>query len=519
MKQKPFSISKHLPVLFLLVFLSFFAHLGNMPLFDADEGAYSEVTREMLVNQDFTAALLNGIPFFHKPPLFYWAQAASIKILGLNEFSMRLPSAIAAFLWTVSLFLFTRRCYDTRTAWHAALFMGSSLLITLTGKAATAEAMLNLFLTLTFFNIYRFCHTGSKRHIYWSFMFAALGVLTKGAVALILPVFVSLSHLGFKKRWRELRLLFFNPVGLLVFGLIVIPWYLGEFMLHGEAFLSDLLMLPGENALNSRLIGATLPYYSYPLFIFIGLLPFSGLALQAFLQIRRLISEDLVRFLLLWLFFALLFLPLVQPKSIFSISYCFPPLLILMARVAAAFRYSFLLLLWPLLFLALLLLVPFAAPYVSGSIDNDFLRNIASETIVYFDQFYLLVLMTVILLLVLLLFTKPIPDPVKFSVLGLLFVSLINFLILPIGANILQVPVKKAGLLAKNRDLAVIIWKIDRPSFNVYAERLTEIRPPEPGDIILTKSVFLETGKEYERLFEKHGIVLVKIPGIPIRNP
>lgn len=518
MKQKPFSISKHLPVIFLLVFLSFFAHLGNIPLFDTDEGAYSEVTREMLVNQDFTAALLNGIPFFHKPPLFYWAQAASIKILGLNELGLRLPSAIGAFLWTASIFLFTRRCYDTRTAWHAALFMGSSVLITLTGRAATAEAMVNLFLTLTLINIYRFYHTGSKRHIYWSFMFGALGVLTKGAIALFLPVFVSLSFFGIKKKWPELRALFLNPVGLLVFGLIVMPWYLGEFMLHGEAFLSDLLMLPGMSAINSKLIGGTLPYYSYPAFIFAGLLPFSGLVLKVFWQIRKLFADDLVKFLFLWLFFALLFLPLVQPQSIFSISYSFPPLLILMARVAVTSRYSLFLLLWPLFFLLVLLLVPFATPYISGSVDNEFFRNIISETIVYFDQFYRLTLVAVILLLLILLFIRPVPDSVKYSVLGLLFVSLINFLVLPIAGSILQQPVKSAALLAKNRNLSVITWKIHQPSFNVYAERLTEIRAPQPGDIVLTRSVFLGNGGKYETLFEKHGIVLVKMPRIPEGN-
>ena len=63
MKSETFSISKYIPVLLLVTFLSFFAHLGNLPLFDADEGTYSEVTREMLVNNDFTLVLLNEKPF------------------------------------------------------------------------------------------------------------------------------------------------------------------------------------------------------------------------------------------------------------------------------------------------------------------------------------------------------------------------------------------------------------------------------------------------------------------------
>src|SRR5210317_207834 len=220
MKPSPFSISTHLPVLLLLIFLSFFAHLGSVPLFDADEGAYSEVTREMLENQDFTSILLNGMPFPHKPPLFYWAQAASIKILGLNEFGLRLPSAIAALLWAAAIFLFTRRFFDTRSAWYATLFMISSFFVTIVGRAATPEALINLFLTLTLLNIYRFYHTFNKRYIYWAFMFAALGVLTKGSIAILIPVAVSFVFFTLKKNWKVLSLLFFNPVGLIVFGLV-----------------------------------------------------------------------------------------------------------------------------------------------------------------------------------------------------------------------------------------------------------------------------------------------------------
>jgi 4-amino-4-deoxy-L-arabinose transferase-like glycosyltransferase len=463
MKSKPFSISKHLPVLLLLFFLGFFAHLGNMPLFDADEGSYSEVSREMLVDQDFTSVLLNDMPFFHKPPLFFWAQAASINILGLNEFALRLPSAIAALLWAASIFLFTRRCYDTRTAWHAALFMGASLLVTIVGRTATPEALLNLFLTLTLLNIYSFYRTGNRRYIYWSFMFTALGVLTKGSIAILLPVGISLIFFGMQKRWKDLLLLFFNPVGLVVFGLIVIPWYLGEFMLHGEAFLSDLLMLPGMET---------------PVLAF-------------------------------------LFLPLAQPKSLISVATCLPPLFIIMARVADLFRHSINLFIWPLVFIALLLLAPYLAPYFTGWIGNEFVRNAVSEGMVFFDSSYTMILGAVALLLAVLPFIKPVPASLKYGVMGLLFVSVLHFLVLPIMANILQQPIKSAGLLAKKEHLDVVTWKIVSPSFNVYAERLTEERVPQAGDTVLTKSAYLENALPYETLFEKQGVILVKI----LENP
>lgn len=507
MRPVPFNISKYLPILLLLTFLSLFAHLGNVPLFDPDEGAYSEVSREMVANLDFTAARLNGTPFFHKPPLFFWAQAASMKILGLNEFSLRLPSAIAALLWVASIFLFTRRYYDTMTAWYATLFMSASLGVTLVGRAATPEALLNLFVTLTLLNIYRFYHAGHKRHIYWAFMFAALGVLTKGSIAMLLPAAVSFAFFGITKRWRDILILFLNPVGLIIFGLIVLPWYAAEFLLHGEAFLNDIFLLPPGIGNPSIFIGSTLSSYTFPVFIFLGLLPFTALFLRAVWHIRLLLTDDLIKFLALWFLLTLLLLPLVQPRSIFSTTYCLTPLFIIMARVTGPGLHSIPIFAGPLIFLLFI----FPAPYTSGFIANEFIGKALVDSLQYYDTFHLATLGTVTALVAILPFVRPVPLPLKLGILSLLFVSIIHFMILPILGDILQQPVKSAAFLAKRGKIAVIIQQNRHPSFNVYSEMLTEDRSPRIGDIILTKSILGKSCVHYETLYEKHGVILARL--------
>ena len=512
MKSETFSISKYLPFLLLIIFLSFFAHLGNLPLFDADEGAYSEVTREMLINNDFTSGLLNDIPFFHKPPLFFWAQAASIKILGLTEFALRLPAALASFLSTASVFLFTRKFFNTRSAWYASLFMVSSFLFTVTGRAATPESMINLFMILTLFNIYRFYNSGNKRHIYWSFMFAALGVLTKGSLALLIAAVVSFVFFVLKKKWKVLLQFFFNPVGLIVFGLIVIPWYLAQFMLYGEAFLSDLLLLDRTEIFNVNLLGGSLPYSSYPLLLLIGLLPNTAFFIKAVFEIRRLITEDLVQFMVLWFIVTLLFLPMSQPRSPIYLTYSLPPLFIIMSRVTENFRHSYNIFIWPLLITAFLCIVPDLAPYFIGSVNNEFIRIAVSEGMMYFDAYYRLTLGAILLLLTTLPLLKAAPDETKHAISGLLFVSIIHFLALPILGNTLQQPIKSAAYQAKNQKLEVISWPDYSPSFSLYSENLSEQRRPESGDIVLSKTVYLGGKIQYETLYEKHGIVLARIP-------
>jgi hypothetical protein len=114
-------------------------------------------------------------------------------------------------------------------------------------------------------------------------------------------------------------------------------------------------------------------------------------------------------------------------------------------------------------------------------------------------------------------FIKPVPLSVKYAVLALLFVSMVNFLALPIMGNILQQPVKSAALLAKKQKLSVVSWREHTPSFNVYAEMLTRQRTPGPGDIVFTKTVYLENFADYETLYEKHGVTLARVHGMRSR--
>ena len=76
----------------LLLLAYFLLGLGQSLLFDVDEGAFSEATREMVVSGDWGHTTLNGADRFDKPIGVYWLQALSVKAYGVNEFALRLPS-------------------------------------------------------------------------------------------------------------------------------------------------------------------------------------------------------------------------------------------------------------------------------------------------------------------------------------------------------------------------------------------------------------------------------------------
>ena len=79
------------------------------PLMSPDEERYAGVAWEMLHSGDWLVPRLDGLPFFHKPPLFYWITAAAMKLLGVGEWPARLPSLLGGTLAASALLLYLRR--------------------------------------------------------------------------------------------------------------------------------------------------------------------------------------------------------------------------------------------------------------------------------------------------------------------------------------------------------------------------------------------------------------------------
>ena len=89
---------RDLLILSLLLGVLFGYGLGERALWSPDEGRYAEIPREMVVSGDYITPRLNGVKYFEKPPLFYWLQSISIRLFGVNEWSLRLWTAVLAWL-------------------------------------------------------------------------------------------------------------------------------------------------------------------------------------------------------------------------------------------------------------------------------------------------------------------------------------------------------------------------------------------------------------------------------------
>lgn len=209
--------------------LVWFWGLGQRPLFTTDEGRYAEIPREMLVSGDWVTPHLDGLRYFEKPPLQYWATAAAYAVFGVHDWAARLWTALAGFA-TVLLAGFTAgRLYGGRAGWLAAGALAGSFYFGFLGHFSTLDAGLAFAMSLVLFGFLLAMDSppGSRGELRWMLVAyggAALAVLSKGLIGVLLPGAVLALYLFARRDWTLVRRLRIVP-GVAFFLVLVLPWF------------------------------------------------------------------------------------------------------------------------------------------------------------------------------------------------------------------------------------------------------------------------------------------------------
>ena len=136
------SMLRLLPIFCIVFVVIYLLPLGSRPIVTPDESRYGAIPAEMLSTGEFVAPRLNGIRYFEKPVLGYWAIAASQKIFGKNAWAIRLPSALSMGFAALCLVLLSRRLkLRPEAGWLAALIYITMLGVVIGGGVAILDAM------------------------------------------------------------------------------------------------------------------------------------------------------------------------------------------------------------------------------------------------------------------------------------------------------------------------------------------------------------------------------------------
>ncbi len=226
----------------------------SLPLVDRDEPRFAEASREMIQRGDYIVPYFNDHLRLDKPPLTYWAQAASYRLFGENDFAARFPSAIAAALVALSILAWGTRLGGNNVGWWAAIIFTLSLQTFLHAKAAVADMWLVLFVTLAHWAGYELLRDslGAQSHVslvrpavapyqyrtlwWWVFYLSlAFGFLAKGPIGWV-PLLTILSTKFFLAE-PKLSYRFQFPFGSLFMLAILALWGIPAVVrTHGQFF-------------------------------------------------------------------------------------------------------------------------------------------------------------------------------------------------------------------------------------------------------------------------------------------
>ena len=309
------------------------------PLAIPDEGRYVGVAWEMLRSGDWLVPTLDGLPFFHKPPLFYWITAASMKLLGPGAMAARGAAWLASIAATTALFMFVRRWVGLVEAWAAVVALVTTPLFYGAAQYANTDMLVAGCISVTVLSAADalLARTRGLRFagaLATAFAAAGLGVLAKGLIGAVLPVLLLAAWGLATRRFGKVVSLLMWPMGWILFTAIVAPWFIA--MQHRfPEFAHYFFVVQHFQRFSVAGFNNAQPWWFYPAVLVALTFPWS-LRLTAMVDRRhweRNDRRDVRILMLMWVGVVTTFFSLPSSKLVGYILPALPPLAFLIADV------------------------------------------------------------------------------------------------------------------------------------------------------------------------------------------
>lgn len=272
-------------ILAVVLVLSWFGSLGYRALTSPDEGRYAEIAREMSLSGDWVTPRYNGVKYFEKPVLLYWATATAFALFGESEWAARLWVGLTAFGGVVLSYAAGTVLLGPRAALCGAAVLASAPLWIISGQLNTTDMGVAFFLhaaVCAFLLAQRGSASppASRRFMLACWAAMALAVLSKGLIGIALPGLALAAYVAATRDFGLLARLHIRT-GLPVFAAISAPWFVvvsirnpefpGFFFIH-EHF-GRYTVVEGYNR--------SAPWWYFLAILAIGMLPWTFAACRA----------------------------------------------------------------------------------------------------------------------------------------------------------------------------------------------------------------------------------------------
>jgi hypothetical protein len=484
--------------------------LGRAPLLDVDEGAFSEATREMLSSGDWGHTTLNGADRFDKPIGVYWLQALSAQLFDLNEFAVRLPSALATWLAALAVGHFVMTRWGWRAGALAAVIHATSFGSWAMAHAATADALLGLFLMLSALDLWRYLESGRTGALRRLAIWVGIGIVVKGPVAVLIPAASLLVACVAERRWRPLWQSVCDAWAWLGLLVVSLPWYIYAYERHGQNFVNGFFLRHNLERFSAPMEGHAGGWLYFLVVAPLLWMPWSPLLLLWWRRAGHLWRDLAVRRALIWAGFVFVFFSISGTKLPHYGIYAAPGMVVLLAASGGEWRvwegrlFVCLLLLWHVLLLALPVAWLHGPKGSSGvALSQDLMH-------------YVLELLPVVLAWLALASAwfvwrrhrSVIGRDGTLAVMALTHALVLTWVIWPWWAHTLQGPIKTLALAARAWPGTVAQVGGNWPSFAFYRQE-SMVKDPAVADMLLMPAARSSAWPDRKPLATSQGMVVL----------
>jgi 4-amino-4-deoxy-L-arabinose transferase-like glycosyltransferase len=310
--------------------------VASAPLFDPDEGLHAAIAQEMVQRGDYVTPTFRGEPFLDKPILFFWTEAASLRLFGHHAAAVRLPPLLFGLFGMVAVALLGRALFDESAGLIAGIAYGTMLLPMGVSEVAVHDIGLIPFMCLAALCMLR-VGTESvvsaftrKILLYGIAAGVALGlsILTKGLVGIVFTGIFAVCLVA-RRPSSWLRLGLALTIAVIVALLVASPWYIAMEYAHPGYLYYYFVERHLQGYLTATQRHAGRPFWYYLPIVVGGALPWTGYLADALRRARlrqrygetgsREVDHERGRLrLLLWGWFAigLVFLSIGESKLV-----------------------------------------------------------------------------------------------------------------------------------------------------------------------------------------------------------
>jgi len=313
--------------LLLLLSAFFFLGLGHIHLFDWDEINFAESAREMIESDNYLRVQINYLPFWEKPPFFFWLQVGAMKLFGINEFAARFPNAFFGAIYLFTFYFIGKRHFSAKFGLIWSLVFFASILPHIYFKSGIIDPVFNYFIFLSVYFMIRVIAKDSTaiwKLALFSGIFSGLSVLTKGPVGFLLLGLTLVVYLIYKrfKVFPSIKGILFFLIG---FTGVISCWVAMEVSQNGWDILWQFIEYQVE-LFRTPVAGHEQPFYYHFVVVGLGCFPMSVLAIPLFYQRNDETNLDLRRWMLSLFWVVLILFSITTTKIIHYSSMTYAPL-------------------------------------------------------------------------------------------------------------------------------------------------------------------------------------------------